>query len=384
MTGETTDVAIVKIADHDNLFDAIKNGLHLIKFDSELISGKRILLKPNCLQASEKAITSPEVLGTVSKIMKDFGATVDIGDSPMSGGTTAEAIYKSIKKLDLINEIGENPNWISLMENPQLIEREFFKKMERTVVSKNFLEAQFVVNIPKYKTHFLTSFTGAIKNFWGVQSGTTKSKSHLYGKSPKSFGTVLTDLFNFIHKEKKCNLVIMDAIEIMHGSGGPSFGKLMDLGLIIIGTDAVAVDTVCVKIARNEVEKVHYLGECSERGLGINDINKINVLGTQIEEIKPPSRIIFPTGTYTGFIGMFQGLGNRFLKQYPHLKSNKCKKCGDCAKLCPAQCITIDGVTGYPKFNRKECINCLCCVEGCPQHALKPRRAGVLGALGLY
>ena len=384
MIKDRTDVAIVKIADHENLRDAIQDGLELIQFKGELIAGKRVLLKPNCLQASENAITSPEVIGAVSKIMKDFGAVVDIGDSPMSGGITAEAIYKKIGKFDLINELGDNPNWISLMENPQLIERTYFKRLEKTVVSRNFLDASFVVNLPRYKTHLLTTFTGAIKNFWGIQAGTTKSKSHLYGRSPKNFGIVLTDLFNFIYEEKKSNLIIMDAIEIMHGSGGPSFGRMMDLGLILIGTDAVAVDTVCVKIAKNNIKKVHYLGECSERGLGISDINKINVLGTQIEDIKPPSRIIFPAGTSSGFFGLFQGLGNRFLKQYPFLNKNICKKCGDCSRLCPAQCITMDEVTGYPIFTRKDCINCLCCVEGCPQHALKPRRAGVLGALGLY
>ncbi|NHI91465.1 MAG: DUF362 domain-containing protein [Candidatus Lokiarchaeota archaeon] len=384
MINGKTDVAIIQVADHKNLVSAIKHGLDLIKFNSEQVVDKNVLLKPNCLQASEKAITSPEVVAAVSKIMKDFGARVDIGDSPMSGGTTAESIYKKIKKFDLIRELGQNPNWISLMENPELIQRKYFKKMEKTVISKNFLDASFVVNLPKYKTHFLTSFTGAIKNFWGIQTGTTKSKSHLYGKSPKNFGIVLADLFNFVHEQNKSNLVIMDAIKIMHGRGGPSFGNMMELGLMIIGTDAVAIDTVCVNIAGYDVKNVHYLEECSERGLGISDINKINILGIQVEEIKSPSKVIFPVGTYTGLIGLFQGVGNRFFKQYPHLKKNQCKKCGECVKLCPAESIKIDEITGYPKFKRKDCINCLCCVEGCPQQALKPRMAGMLGSLGLY
>ncbi|MHA1785505.1 MAG: DUF362 domain-containing protein [Candidatus Helarchaeota archaeon] len=384
MNDRKTKIAIVKIADHSSLHEAILHGLKLIDFKSKIVYEKNILLKPNCLQASENAITSPNLVGQVAKIMKELGANVNIGDSPMSGGKTADAIYKKIKKFDLINQIGKNPNWISLMEHPQLIKRPFFKRMKKTVVSKNFLKSDFVVNLPKYKTHFLTSFTGAVKNFWGVQTGTTKSKSHLYGKSPRNFGIVLSDLYQFIHEEQKNNLIIMDAMKIMHGRGGPSFGKMMDLGLIIIGTDAVAVDSICVKIAGYEISDIHYLKECGNRNIGINDLEQIEVLGTRLEEIQPASKIVFPMGSFTGFIGLFQGVGNRFLKQFPYLKKDKCKKCGQCVELCPTESIKIDETTGYPKFKRSECINCLCCVEGCPQHALKPRRAGLFGSLGFY
>ena len=383
MTEDKTSVAILKIADFESEYQAILKGLELINFNFESVQGQNILLKPNCLQAAVDAITSPKILGYTAKIMKENGAIVNIGDSPMSGGKTAEQIYTKTKLLDIINELGENPNWISFMENPLKVEETYFKLMEKTVVSKDFLNKDLVINLPRYKTHFLTTFTGAIKNFWGIQVGTTKSKSHIYGKTAKAFGTVLTDLFQYVMNMKKSNLIIMDAIKIMHGRGGPAFGSMMDLGLIIIGTDAVAIDSVCVKIAGYNVKNIYYLGECSERGLGISDLNKIEILGTQINEIKPPSKIIFPGGSMTGMIGMVQDIGMRFMKEIPYLRKTKCKKCSQCAKLCPAQCITMDEITGYPKFNRKDCINCLCCVEGCPEHALRPRRVGLLGALGL-
>ncbi len=383
MTDDNTNIVIVKVAEFESEYHAILNGIKLINFNLDSIKNQNVLLKPNCLQAAVNAITSPKVLGYTAKIMKEHGAHVSIGDSPMSGGTTAEQIYRKTKLFDEVNELGDNPNWINFMENPLKVEEPYFKKLEKTVISKDFLSKDLVINLPRYKSHMLTSFTGAIKNFWGIQIGTSKSKGHIYGKTERAFATVLTDLFNYVINMKKSNLIIIDALKIMHGRGGPAFGTMMDMGLIMIGTDAVALDTVCVKIAGYEVKDIPYLKECSERGLGISDLNRINILGKQLKEIKPPTKIIFLGRGQTGLFGLVQDIGNQFYKQYPYNRKIKCKKCGQCAKLCPAESITMDEITGYPKFNKKDCINCLCCVEGCPEHALKPRRAGLLGVIGL-
>ena len=45
----------------------------------------------------------------------------------------------------------------------------------------------------------------------------------------------------------------------------------------------------------------------------------------------------------------------------------KCNKCGQCARNCLAQCITLDP---FPFVNNKKCVVCLGCINLCPKDAL--------------
>lgn len=48
----------------------------------------------------------------------------------------------------------------------------------------------------------------------------------------------------------------------------------------------------------------------------------------------------------------------------------KCIKCGQCAKVCMAQCISLDP---FPKIKMNECIACLGCLNLCPVDALNAK-----------
>lgn len=53
-------------------------------------------------------------------------------------------------------------------------------------------------------------------------------------------------------------------------------------------------------------------------------------------------------------------------KALSHMKINseKCKKCGLCAKNCPVEAITGDRETGY-KIDEEKCIKCGACQKNC-------------------
>jgi len=53
--------------------------------------------------------------------------------------------------------------------------------------------------------------------------------------------------------------------------------------------------------------------------------------------------------------------------------STRCTGCGDCAPVCPSQCLTVAGVDDVPtKFalDLGACIGCGRCIEICPHAAL--------------
>lgn len=47
----------------------------------------------------------------------------------------------------------------------------------------------------------------------------------------------------------------------------------------------------------------------------------------------------------------------------------KCDGDGTCANLCPQAVFSVDDGKADP-VNMNECINCLTCVENCPQEAI--------------
>lgn len=384
-------VSIVHSKDFSSVYDAVKEAMTLVGKPD--LQGKRVLIKPNNLNASRNAVTDATVLGSIAKLVKELGGQPSIGDSPMSGAKTSEGIYKKVKYdegrtgYQIIMEQEPSVQWVNFNEEPVLVSKkdyQKFERLERTVIAGQFINADFVINACKWKTHLLTRFTGAIKNYWGIQVGTSKSKSHLFGASPRKFSTVLTDLFGYIHEVlQKDNFVIMDAIDAMHGTGGPSFGGMVDLGLILASTDMVSLDAVAVNIGElDPLEDVKFIRECHDRGYGIGDLSQIEVLGNKVEDVRPVKNLSFPGTSLSSAWGAIQPVGNRWLKRVPRLKKSKCVKCGHCIEICPTESISF-GPDKFPVIRRETCVNCLCCAEGCPQNAIRTPRAGLSGVLGI-
>ena len=48
---------------------------------------------------------------------------------------------------------------------------------------------------------------------------------------------------------------------------------------------------------------------------------------------------------------------------------SKCDGDGSCVDTCPQSVFKLEGGKAEP-VNMAECIACLACVEGCPQHAI--------------
>ena len=51
------------------------------------------------------------------------------------------------------------------------------------------------------------------------------------------------------------------------------------------------------------------------------------------------------------------------------IDTNKCDGDGTCVNVCPQAVFKLNGGKADPE-NMSECINCLTCVENCPQQAI--------------
>ena len=66
--------------------------------------------------------------------------------------------------------------------------------------------------------------------------------------------------------------------------------------------------------------------------------------------------------------------------QRPAVDPVKCRLCGECWRVCPAKAITP-----YARmigFDYDRCIRCYCCLEVCPEAAIKKERGRLQWVFG--
>jgi uncharacterized protein (DUF362 family)/ferredoxin len=109
--------------------------------------------------------------------------------------------------------------------------------------------SDFVINMPKLKTHYEVGMSVCMKNLIGTCRG-RENKKKIHG----NLG------YNIVHLNQviKSNLHIVDGLFGMEGTG-PSRGTPVNFGKIIIGTSPYKVDYLCARLIEfppNEVKTI--------------------------------------------------------------------------------------------------------------------------------
>jgi hypothetical protein len=100
-----------------------------------------------------------------------------------------------------------------------------------------------------------------------------------------------------INRAFKPGLAIVEGLIGLEGIGPSSPGTPIDLGLLIGGQDAVAVDAVCTRIMRMEPADIRHIKLAAEANLGTMNFDEIEIQGEKLERVipeyfeKPPSTI---------------------------------------------------------------------------------------------
>ena len=373
-----TRVAIVRASEHNTLQDAVAAAMHLLDIDNRLKATSNILLKPNLLMKSKKACTEADFIEAVIAHLKQYQREIALGDSPGQFGHKAKDIIKFIGAEHVFDD--ENVKYVEFESAVVKVSNHSARHMRDYFIAKPIYDADIIVNLPRPKSHIEACYTGAVKNFWGIIPGGEKARCHLYGKNPDAFGNVLIDNYETLRSLGKEIITIMDARQFMEGASGPASGPMRDVGLIIAGTDDVAVDMVMLAIAGwDGIAEVPHLNACRQRGIGISDLSDIEIVGRQIAEVKLKQKIKIVRNRLAVVSSfMSSNIFYKIVKRMPKTDNTKCIKCGDCFKICPAKAIIWEKKQ-YPQFMKDKCISCMCCVECCPEHALQGTHAGLSG-----
>ena len=233
--------------------------------------GDTVLLKPNFIAPRSRrhaTQTHPAVILETARLLKDFGAKPFVGDSPAWGNVftcvKALRLEEPLKKLSVPVKQLDKPKWCWIGT-----------KNTKVGISSVALDADVIINLPKFKSHQQLVATFAVKNMFGCVSGKRKALWHFKkGGNAQDFCELLIDIFKFLNPA----FTIIDAVIAMDGPG-PIRGRARPLGWLIGGTDPIACETICAKLIGIEPKNVPIIKTARQIGFGCSDIAKIDIAG---------------------------------------------------------------------------------------------------------
>jgi len=232
--------------------------------------GDTVLIKPNFIAPVSRrsaAVTHPAVILEVARLLKDFGAKPFVGDSP--AWANAQACVKRLKLDEPLKKLG-----VPVRQLNKPVKCRIGADNTNVNISSVALNADAIINLPKFKMHQQMVATFAVKNMFGCVSGKQKAIWHFAkGKELEVFSEFLIDIYRFLNPV----LTIVDGIVAMEGLG-PIRGEAKEFGWLIASKEPIACETVCAKLAKLAPEALPIVRTARKMGFGCSEMEKIKVV----------------------------------------------------------------------------------------------------------
>jgi uncharacterized protein (DUF362 family) len=258
----------------------------LCEFDLPL-RGKKVLLKPNLVGPDPLGVTNthPAVIAASRESLLRLGAAqVLIGEGPALDRDT-EAILESIGLRHYAGPLAGVFVDLNVDDVEKVLLKTTASRLRELYLPKTVLDADFVISMPKLKTHHWAGVTLSLKNMFGIVPGSCygwpKNVLHWAG-----IDSAILD----INAAVRPDFAIVDGIVGMEGNG-PIQGEPKNSGVLILGDDPVAVDATCCRVMGLLPEKVRYL---TQAGILLGHIqpDKIQQLGESIASVRTPFSVL--------------------------------------------------------------------------------------------
>ena len=339
--------------------------------------GMRIAIKTNLVAGAkpEKAVTThPTLLAALTRLLRERGASVVIGDSP--GNLFNTSVLNRAYAVSGLSEAEAAGAEL----NRDCSEKETYAP--DAVQAKRFTYTGWldgcdaIINFCKLKSHGMMSLSAAAKNMFGSVPGTMKPEYHYRFPNPNDFADMIVDLDEYF----KPVLHICDAVTAMEGNG-PTQGTPKHIGALLASKNPHCLDVLVATLIGLTPSEVPPIAAAVRRNLAPETVDALAIAGewkpflqTDFELIRNRNSHLF-VNSHSIFGKVEQGVMNLCLESRPKVRKNACIGCGKCRDICPAHTITIKNKKAV--IDRRNCIKCFCCQEFCPVGAMRVHRSPV-------
>ena len=250
--------AILDQPSYDGTIDrTLIEGLRLFGLD---LRAKTVLLKPNLVESipGAEVNTNPRLVGAAANAFLEVGAkSVIVAEGPghqrdtqlilEETGFSAELRERRIRFVDL--------NRDDVVGRPSATR---FTGLDGLWLPRTLLAADFIVSMPKVKTHHWAGVTLSMKNLFGVLPGV----AYGWPKNVLHWKGIDRSILD-INATVPVQFVIADGIVGMEGNG-PLDGAPRNLGKIVLADDPVAADFTCTRLMGLNPLRVSHLAQAAE------------------------------------------------------------------------------------------------------------------------
>lgn len=360
------------------VYPAVCKAMDALSVPHDLRPGLKVVIKPNLVMAKSPdypVTTHPLVVKAVVRYLRAHGIT-DITLAESSGGLyNAEHmknLYRTCGMAALEPDIRMNMDFTA----QTVATGQGFKNHSFHLITP-IVEADYIINICKLKTHAMTGYSGGIKNLFGTIPGLEKPQMHYRWPDIEDFSNMLLELAQTVAPQ----LTVIDAVDAMEGNG-PTGGTSHPMQLLMAARDFYTQDYFAAGLMKLDPMSIVMIRQAVEQGLATPD--NIRLAGDEIPDDLTPfqvpdtKRLDFSTALPDFLQKPAVAVMGKLFKSYPILNRSKCVGCGKCAESCPAHIIKIKpDHRGKKKavFQKRGCISCFCCQEMCPMKAIEVRKA---------
>ncbi|MEO8595257.1 MAG: DUF362 domain-containing protein [Candidatus Solibacter sp.] len=252
-------VSIVKAPAYDqSLYDTMRRLLAAHLGD---VRGRKILLKPNLVEFEPQSSinTHPIVVHAALEAFRAMGAaSVHIAEGPGHRRNTLD-LADAAGYFQIVPDFENRFVDLNLDEVTRVNPPEQFSRIKKLYLPNSALGADLLVSMAKMKTHHWVGATLSMKNLFGVVPsgiyGWPKNVLHWAG---------IDESIADLHAAFENHFAIVDGIVGMEGNG-PIQGKPKPAGVLVAGSDPIAVDATCCRIMKIDPLQVRYLQLAAER-----------------------------------------------------------------------------------------------------------------------
>src|SRR5438132_5345473 len=238
----------------DKLDQLVFDGLRLFHLD---VRGKSVLLKPNIVEyiPGKPVNTDAHLIGAAAEAFLRLGAaSVTVGEGPGHHRDTDLLLYET----GLGDQLAHRKIAFVDLNRDELIKTRLqanYSGLGHLWLPRTVLASDFIVSMPKVKTHHWAGVTLSMKNMFGIvpgcRYGWPKNILHWAGIHESILDICATVRPHF---------VIADAIVAMQGDG-PLNGTEHHLQTVVLADDPVAADSTLTRFMRIRPERVAHIRE---------------------------------------------------------------------------------------------------------------------------
>ena len=240
----------------DKLDELVYEGLRLFNLN---VRGKSVLLKPNIVEyiPGKPVNTDTRLIGAaVEAFLRLDAASVTVGEGPGHHRDTDLLLYET----GLGNQLAHRKIDFVDLNRDELIKTKLqadYSGLGHLWLPRTVLESDFIVSMPKVKTHHWTGVTLSMKNMFGIVPGSR------YGwpKNVLHWAGIHESILD-ICATVRPHFVIGDGIVGMQGDG-PLNGTELRLNTVVLSDDPVAADAMCARALGFTPERVVHIREAS-------------------------------------------------------------------------------------------------------------------------